>query len=71
MGLKNRGLLKKNFYADITVFNPEDVLDRATFVEPHQFPKGIIYVIVNGVLTVENGLHTGNFSGQILRHGTV
>jgi len=67
MQLKQRGLLQKGYFADITVFNPETVIDRATFVEPHQFPAGIEYVLVNGILTVKNGKHTGAVAGSVLR----
>ncbi len=68
LGLKNRGLIAKNNFADLVVFNPDTVIDKATFVDPHQFAAGIEYVIVNGVLTVKNGRHTGARSGEILRH---
>jgi N-acyl-D-amino-acid deacylase len=66
--LKNRGYLKKGYYADVTIFNPETVIDNATFLNPHQFPTGIDYVIVNGKVTVKNGEHTGERSGSVLRH---
>ncbi len=61
-------VLKKGYYADITIFNPETVIDNATFMNPHQFPTGLEYVIVNGKVTVENGEHTGERAGKILRH---
>ena len=54
--------------ADIVVFNPETVIDNATFEDPHQIPSGIEYVIVNGELTIRNGKHTGAKAGTILRH---
>ena len=69
LGLSKRGLLAKDCYADIVVFNPETVIDNATFVDPHQFPSGIEYVIVNGQITVKNGKHTGAQAGAVLRHG--
>ena len=68
LGLKNRGYIKKGYFADITIFNPETVIDNATFVNPHQFPTGIEYVIVNGKVTVKNGEHIGERAGEILRH---
>lgn len=68
LGLSNRGLLAKDCYADIVVFNPETVIDKATFVDPHQFPSGIEYVIVNGKITVNKGTHTGAQAGTVLRH---
>jgi N-acyl-D-amino-acid deacylase len=70
--LKNRGLLKKGFHADIVIFDPDDFADRATYSNPHQYPSGArTSVIVNGVLVVENSSHTGALSGRlILRHRT-
>lgn len=68
LGLKNRGYLRKGYFADVTIFNPETVIDNATFLDPHQFPTGIEYVIVNGKVTVKNGEHTGAAVGKILRH---
>ena len=69
--LKNRGKIKQGYIADITVFNPKTVIDNATFVDPHQFPTGIEYVIVNGKITVKKGEHTGERSGKILKYKTV
>ena len=69
LNLKNRGQILPGYFADITIFNPETVIDNATFVEPHQFPTGIEYVIVNGKVTIEKGKHTGQSAGQILRRG--
>jgi len=68
LGLHKRGLIAKDYYADIVVFNPGTVIDNATFIDPHQFPSGIEYVIVNGKVTVKNGNHTGVLAGAILRH---
>ncbi|MFH0733382.1 MAG: D-aminoacylase [bacterium] len=67
LGLKNRGLLRENYFADIVVFDPNTVNDKATFVEPKQYAVGIDYVFVNGKLTIENGRHTGKYDGRILR----
>jgi N-acyl-D-amino-acid deacylase len=69
LGLKQRGVLAQGNFADVVIFNPQTVIDHATFEEPHQYPTGIAYVLVNGVLTIENGKHTGALAGQILRHG--
>jgi len=63
LGLMNRGLLKPRMWADIVVFDPINVSDR-----PLQPPKGICYVLVNGVITVDNGKHTGARAGKILKH---
>ncbi|MBM3442145.1 MAG: D-aminoacylase [Bacteroidetes bacterium] len=68
-GLKERGLLQEGFKADIVVFDPETVSDRATFEAPHQFSAGIPYVIVNGKVTIEEGKHNGTRNGIALRNG--
>jgi len=70
LGIFDRGLIAKGMWADITVFDPEKVIDRAEYVpqeESQRYPEGIPYVIVNGVVTVENGKHTGAQAGKILR----
>jgi dihydroorotase/N-acyl-D-amino-acid deacylase len=53
--------------ADITIFDPKTIIDRATYEDPHQHPEGIEYVIVNGQLTVEKGKQTGVLAGGTLR----
>lgn len=65
--LKDRGLLREGFAADIVVFDENTVTDRATFDKPHQFSVGFDYVLVNGVVTLDNGKHTGTRNGQALR----
>jgi N-acyl-D-amino-acid deacylase len=66
--LKDRGLLREGFCADIVIFDPDDFADRATYAEPHQFPSGArTAVIVNGTLVVENATHTGALPGKVLR----
>lgn len=67
IGLKKRGLLKKGNFADITAFNPKTVIDRATFENPFQYPKGIEYVIVNGKIAIDKGKYTGKMAGRVLR----
>jgi N-acyl-D-aspartate/D-glutamate deacylase len=66
IGVKDRGRLKEGHWADVTIFNPATVIDKATFENPHQFPVGIEYVIVNGEVTVERGRHTGALAGRVL-----
>jgi dihydroorotase/N-acyl-D-amino-acid deacylase len=66
MGLKDRGAIVKDYYADIVIFNPATVKDKSTFEKPHQYPEGILYVIVNGVITVDNGIFTSNRAGKVL-----
>ena len=68
--LVRRGLLREGWFADIVVFEPERVLDLATYQEPHQYPVGIECVIVNGRITVQNGMHTGERAGRVLRGAT-
>ncbi|NLD17596.1 MAG: D-aminoacylase [Tissierellia bacterium] len=67
--LKDRGAIKEGYYADITIFNPETVIDKGTYEDPVQFPEGIEYVIVNGGVTVEKGEYTGQRTGKVLRRG--
>ena len=67
LGIRNRGLLREGFFADVVVFDPEEVRDLATFEEPHQYAVGVLSVLVNGVLVVDGGEHTGARPGRILR----
>ena len=67
LGLKQRGEIKKNYIADITIFNPEKVIDKATFMNPHQYSEGIEFVLVNGELVVSEGNHTKKTPGKVLR----
>ncbi|MHA1124384.1 MAG: N-acyl-D-amino-acid deacylase family protein [Candidatus Heimdallarchaeota archaeon] len=67
LGIRDRGLLRESNWADIVVFDPETIIDKATFLDPHQFPVGIEYVIVNGKLVVSKGEHQTNLPGKVLR----
>jgi len=67
VSLKTRGLLREGYFADITIFDPKTVIDRATFEEPNQYPVGINYVIVNGQIEVDNGQRTPALAGRVLR----
>jgi N-acyl-D-aspartate/D-glutamate deacylase len=67
VGLKQRGLLREGYFADITVFDPKTVMDRATFAEPNHYPVGINFVIVNGQIEVDNGQRTPANAGRVLR----
>ena len=67
VGLKDRGLLRVGMFADITVFDPKTVIDRATFESPNQFPVGIEYVLVNGQVSVDKGERTSALAGQVIR----
>lgn len=66
LGLRDRGLLKEGTYADVVLFDPATVADRATFEEPHQLSTGVRDVWVNGVRVLENGEHTGAKPGRIV-----
>ncbi len=67
MGLEDRGMLKEGMKADITLFDPETVIDHATFTEPHQYPEGILYVICNGILMIDQGNYQNRAAGRVLR----
>ncbi|HEY8550945.1 MAG TPA: D-aminoacylase [Vicinamibacterales bacterium] len=67
LGLVGRGLLKPDWFADITVFDPETIADRATFEDPHQYSVGVRHVFVNGVQVLDEGEHTGALPGRALR----
>ena len=67
LGLADRGKITEGLVADITIFDPATVKDMATFTAPHQYPKGIPYVIVNGVPVVDAGVFTTNRPGRVLR----
>ena len=69
MGFKDRGLLKEGCAADIVVFNPDIVIDNATFDDPHRYPDGMPHVLVNGEPVILNGNHTGARPGRVLRRG--
>ena len=68
-GILNWGLLRPGMLADITVFNSKTVIDKATYQDPHQFPEGIEYVLVNGSVTVDRGKYNGALAGKTLRRG--
>ncbi len=67
LGLHDRGLLRPGMAADVTVFDPQLVSDKATYTEPFQYSVGIEYVIVNGQLVLDRGKHTGATPGRALR----
>jgi N-acyl-D-amino-acid deacylase len=73
--LRDRGLLREGYRADIAIFDPADFVDRATYAEPHQYPSGArTTVLVNGIVVVADARHTGALPGTVLRRaadGTV
>ncbi|MBN1301840.1 MAG: D-aminoacylase [Melioribacteraceae bacterium] len=66
IGLKDRGRIAENKWADITVFDYNKIRDKATFIDSHQYPDGIPFVLVNGKIVIENSEHTGALPGKIL-----
>jgi len=67
VGLRDRGLIKVGMFADITIFDPAKVIDRATFDSPNQYPIGIEYLLVNGKISVDKGERTASLGGRVLR----
>ena len=67
LAIGDRGVLKEGMKADIVVFDPATIRDKATFEKPHQLSVGVQHVLVNGVLVLENGTHTGAKPGQVVR----
>jgi N-acyl-D-aspartate/D-glutamate deacylase len=67
MRLANRGAIREGNWADVTIFDLDQLQDRATYENPMEFPTGIEWVLVNGVVTVDHGKHTGAKAGQVLR----
>jgi len=68
LGLGDRGLLREGMFGDITIFDPERVIDRSTYEDPFHYNEGIDYVIVNGQVVLDRGRHTGARPGKVLRH---
>ena len=68
LSIPDRGLLREGFFADIAVFDPNTIIDRSTFEQPHVLSEGVKFVFVNGALVVRDGRHTGAKPGRVL-HG--
>ncbi len=66
--LHDRGLLKEGYFADITIFDPATIIDKATYENPTQLSQGVKYVFVNGQLEYDDGRLTGAKAGRVLRH---
>ena len=69
LGSKIEGILRNGFAADLVVFDPLEIHSPATLESPRQFPLGISHVMVNGVLVIDDGEHTGVLPGRVLRNG--
>jgi N-acyl-D-amino-acid deacylase len=67
IGIADRGMLHAGMIADVTVFDPKTVIDRATYLEPFHYPEGISVVVVNGRFALEGGKPTGEKAGRVLR----
>ena len=67
LGLDRRGLLKEGYFADVAVFDPATIADRATFEKPHQYAVGMKHVLVNGQIVLKEGEHTGATPGRALK----
>ena len=66
LGLRDRGMVREGFHADIVVFDPETIRDTATFFEPHRHSEGIVHVLVGGEFAVEDGAITGRRAGRVI-----
>jgi N-acyl-D-amino-acid deacylase len=67
MGIKERGSLTPGYYADVIVFDPATIADKATYEQPTLLAVGMKYVFVNGVLTIDDGKYTGVTAGKVLK----
>ena len=65
--IKNRGLLKKGYYADIVIFDKDKIKDFSTFSNSHQFSTGVIHVFINGTQVLKDGEHTGALPGRFIK----
>jgi len=68
--LRERGILRERYWADITVFSPGDIGEQATYDDPHQYARGISAVVVNGIVVFDGGEHTGELPGKLLRRSS-
>jgi len=66
LGLYHRGLLQEGYFADVVVFDPKTIIDKATYEKPHQYAVGVKHVFVNGVQVLKDGIHTGAKPGRAL-----
>ena len=65
-GLGDRGIVRESAWADLVIFDADTVIDTATYTDPHRYPVGIPYVIVNGEIVIDQGEHTGALPGRVL-----
>jgi N-acyl-D-amino-acid deacylase len=69
LGIRDRGLLREGMWADITIFDYNNIMGKGTYENPLEYPSGIKYVLVNGKIVVEDGIYNGIVNGQVLKHG--
>ena len=67
LGITDRGMLEEGYFADVVVFDPDEIADRATYEDPHQYSVGVVHVFVNGTQVLEDGEHTGATPGRVVR----
>ena len=65
--IRDRGSIKPGYFADIAIFDPKTVSDKATFESPHQYSTGMVHVFVNGAQVLRSGEHTGAKPGKVVR----
>ncbi|MDB5337944.1 MAG: dan [Planctomycetaceae bacterium] len=68
LGIRDRGLIRAGNFADLVIFDPATIIDKATYTEPFQYADGIQFVVVNGEIVLERGTHSGKKPGKALRH---
>ena len=68
LGLTDRGMIEVGAAADLVVFDPENIRDKATFSDPHQYSEGINYLLVNGKIVIEEGAYNGTLAGKAIRN---
>ncbi len=67
VGLRDRGVVREGAFADLVIFDPDTIVDTATYAKPHQYPEGIQHVLVNGRFVVQDGVQTDERPGRVLR----
>ncbi|HPC78096.1 MAG TPA: amidohydrolase family protein, partial [bacterium] len=67
LNILDRGIVKEGAYADITIFNPDKITDKATYDDPFQYPEGIEYVILNGKIIIDKGIFSDKRAGIVIR----
>jgi N-acyl-D-aspartate/D-glutamate deacylase len=67
LSIRDRGLLREGFFADVMIFDPNTIIDRATYEAPHQLSEGVRWVLVNGVPVVSDGRVTDDKPGRLVR----